>query len=693
MTELASRTKQSSVGRTFSFEIHGVRGLALTMVVAFHLFGGGRVSGGVDVFLVISSYLMAGSLLRSIESGHLSLPYRYGRTFSRLQPAALVTIVATLLAGLVIFPRSRWLGLFNEAGASATFTENIYLATTGLSYEAAGLGASPFQHFWSLSMQGQFLLLWPLLAFLIIYLLRSASSPRKKALFLSVTGVVTVLSFIYAIHLVSVDQPVAYYSLGARLWEFGLGALAASLTSGARKYPGVGGWLGWAGVAMILSSGVVADGGSTFPGPWALWPVMGTLLFLFGVDSGGTRRTGLERALSAKPIIWLANRGYPLYLWHWPILVFLLSYQGKEQVSYAGATAVLAGSLLLSEVTTRFVSAPFSSWANRTQQTSRGRWVVLSVLIVLTLGTAASAHAGALREEVRVEAMLTEAQSLAQSPELPPSRGLALPPPEEPYAPAFDVAEKDIPNIFDLGCVQKWRDGLGLEEVLTCPDNPGPNAKTVDEPFKVVMSGGSHVVQFYSPFRQIADEEGWELIVIDKSGCRLAVDEPDSSRRQSCIEWNKNALDVIIGEEPDLVVTLGTVTHSTKPEQLDQTQVAAWTVLTDAGIPVLTMRDTPRFPEAVPECLEQAKDVLDCGVQTSDAYTGTSPLRTGGPLPLVTELDLSERMCDEEMCPPIIGNIVAYRDTSHITDTFARHLTPYVREDLKSFYPHLFSER
>ena len=133
--------------RAFSYEIHGVRGLALTMVVAFHLFGQGRVSGGVDVFLVISSYLITGSLLRAIQAGKLSLVHRYGRTFSRLLPAALLTIVVTTVAALVVLPRSRWLGTLEEAQAAALFRENNYLATTGLSYEAAGSGTSPFQHF------------------------------------------------------------------------------------------------------------------------------------------------------------------------------------------------------------------------------------------------------------------------------------------------------------------------------------------------------------------------------------------------------------------------------------------------------------------------------------------------------------------------------------------------------------------
>lgn len=261
--------------RAFSYEIHGVRGLALTMVVAFHLFGQGRVSGGVDVFLVISAYLMTSSLIRSVRAHRLSLVYRYGRTLSRLLPAALTTIVATMLVGLWALPRSRWLGLFAEGQAAALFQENVYLATVGLSYEAAGDGASPFQHFWSLSMQGQFLLLWPLLALVLMLLLKKLRPDRQLGVFALLTVAVTVWSFTKAMEMVAIDQPVAYYSLASRMWEFGLGALAAFEAGFAARLPKIGGAAGWMGVALIASSGFVVDGASTFPGPWALWPVGG----------------------------------------------------------------------------------------------------------------------------------------------------------------------------------------------------------------------------------------------------------------------------------------------------------------------------------------------------------------------------------------------------------------------------------
>lgn len=680
--------------RTFSPEIHGVRGLALTMVVAFHLFGQGRVSGGVDVFLVISAYLMTGSLLRSIDMGRLSLVYRYGRTFSRLLPAALLTIVTTALVTPLVLPRSRWQAIFEQAKATALFQENQYLATTGLSYEAAGSGTSPFQHFWSLSMQGQFLLLWPAVAFLVILLGKRLSANTRKTLFVLFVVVVTALSFVYAIRLVAIDQPVAYYSLGARLWEFGLGGLAAFLAPHASRLTKFGGVAGWVGVAVILSSGLVTNGAETFPGPWALWPVAGALLVLFAADSGGASQAGFTRALSMKPIVWLANRGYPLYLWHWPILIFFLAKVESPQVSFVEAVLVLAGSFVLTEVTMRLVSGPSVRWANSLQKTGRGAFALVTTLTVTAFAVAGAAQVAVVHEERRVRDELQRAAEHEASETQRPGSESGLPETDMglPLTPAIDVAEQDLPDIYQLGCIQNWRDGAGFDEVLVCPNTPGPNARAVRDPKRVVVSGGSHVLQFYPAFRQIADQEGWELIVIDKDGCRLAVDGPDSDRRQSCIDWNKQAIPEIVTQEPDAVITLGTVTSGAEgqKETVDEAQVAAWQALSDEGIPVLVFRDSPRFSESVPECLETATDLAACNTTRETVYEAVSPLLSEGWADLVIPLDFTHGLCDDKSCPAVVGNIVAYRDASHVTATFSRSLTPVIRAELEAAMPELF---
>ena len=686
--------------RKFSPEIHGIRGLALAMVVAFHLFGKGRVSGGVDVFLVISAYLMTGSMIRSLKSGHLSLLHRYGRTFSRLLPAALTVIVATIVAGLVVLPRSQWEGLLKQGRAAALFLENRYLSTAGLAYGAAEGSASPFQHFWSLSIQGQFLLLWPLLTVLLLLLLGRFSDRLRLVVFAAIIGLLTLVSFLYALRLVAIDQSVAYYSLPARLWEFGLGSLAAFLGLAASRFKRAGSWAGWLGIALILSSGFVIDGAAHFPGAWTLWPVTGALLVLFSADSGGAEISGLTKTLSVKPVTWLANRGYPLYLWHWPILIFYLAKTGTG-VTITAAALVLVVSLLLSDATQRWISTPFTRWLNRTQAVPRGNVTVAAVVAGLALCVAGAAQYGLVRLD---RANAAEAQASAERSQefldrLPQSSALEGPlpksSPEGPWAPSPQFAEQDKPTIYEEGCIQNWRDGEGSEEVLICPDLPEQSASgshSTDSRKRVVLSGGSHAVMHYPAIRQIADEEGWELLVVDKDGCRLAVDSEDSTRTRSCQEWNEAAIPVIIGLEPDAVITLGTITSGDpdQDERYSEEQVEAWALLADADIPVITIRGTPRFSFSVPECLETEHSIEACSVERSTALADESPLDAVVLPDLVSTVDLSPAFCNDQICLPVIGDIVVYRDQGHVTATYSKATVALLRQELEVVAPQLF---
>lgn len=695
-----SQPPVSLPSRSFSPEIHGVRGLALTMVVAFHLFGRGRVSGGVDVFLVISSYLLGGSLIRALEAGKLSLLYRYGRTFSRLLPAALLTILGTVIAGIIILPQSRWLELFKQGYAASIFSENIYLGTEGLAYGAAD-DASPFQHFWSLSMQGQFFLLLPLLAYLILLFARRLRGSYRVAIFALVLTLTSVVSFFYAIHLVAIDQAAAYYSLGARLWEFGLGALAAFMMPLFKRQASFGAWAGWLGVALILSSGFVLDGARLFPGPWALWPVLGALLVLFSADSGGAPRLGLTRALSAPPMVWLANRGYALYLWHWPILVFYLAIVGLPQVGLKGAVSVLVLALIFTELTQRLVSTPFVRWSNRQQKTVRGRWWVVASLVLAVTGVAALTQAGILKEEARISQELASAAAAVAELEttgadLDEDAPVELPAsdPDGPWMPRLEVAAEDKPDIYKKDCIQASSNAY--DEVLVCPDFPGENAVEWDPANgkrpRIVMSGGSHVTQHYPAIRTLADEQGWELLVVDKHGCRLATTPPDSTRSISCQRWNEKATDVILDLEPDAVITLGTVTQGALEgkEKVSPNQVEVWQTLSDNGIPVVAIEDTPRFPYSIPGCLRDGGTIESCGLPRSSVYEDAFLLAEEELPALVVPVEVSQHFCDETFCPPVIGNVIAYRDAGHLSATFSQTLVPTIRTAMKDALPSLF---
>lgn len=683
--------------RRFSPEIHGIRGLALTLVVAFHLFGQGRVSGGVDVFLVVSAFLVTGSLDRAFtrdstrSSRTFSLASRYARTFSRLVPASLLTVVATVVAALVVLPRSRAADIFEQASASALFHENIFLATSGRTYEAAGNGTSPFQHFWSLSVQGQFLLLWPAVALVLFLCLRAIGRRWSTPMFIAITALMTVASFGYAVWLVSVNQPVAYYSLPARLWEFGLGALAALIVPRLASFQRVGAVLGWGGVALILSSGFVLNGRDLFPGPWTLWPVLGAIFVLFAADSGGARRSGLTQTLSLGPIAWLAGLGYTLYLWHWPVLVLYLEWRGYDHVGWKGALAVLMVSLALAEATNRLVVASFARWSTKTMERPRGAWRVL-LMLALCLGVVGGGAWFGHRYEIqRAERELAAGREA--NAEHPGARAL-LDPDTYPQSwdsdpiPAPDVARTDFASIGEVGCIPGGDD----TDFRICRDRPGEDAVSVPEAQRkrVVLAGGSHDSQYYDALREIADSQGWELLVVSRDGCRLTTDDSTFEPGSNCFTWSERAPEEIIALHPDAVISLATVTNPGKQERVTEGQIGAWRLLDEAGILVIGLRDNPRFSDKIPECVETSEDPAVCGVARADIYAEEFPAEAMGLPKNLIPIDTSPMFCPDDWCPAYIGNVLVYRDHSHFTRTYGQTLVPFLLEQFQEKAPFLF---
>ncbi|MFJ3407425.1 acyltransferase family protein [Promicromonospora sp. NPDC090134] len=549
--------------------VDGLRGLALLLVVAFHLFGQGRVSGGVDVFLVLSGYFATGALLRRAEGGTLRLAAHYARTLARLLPAALVVLAAVTVALLTLAPRLRWSAGLREVGASATFWENWELVHSALAYGAAGPDASPLQHFWSLSVQGQFFAVWPLVVLgLVAVARRRARAGRTplppRRLVTTVTAAATAASFGYALWLVHADQRVAYFSTCTRFWEIGVGALLALLLphagrAVARSAPQSGRApagsapagrarrrLGWAGLALVVGSGFVVDGADVFPGAWALVPVGGAALVLFatvpgptaGARPAGYPSRGVERLLDSAPLRLGARVSYALYLWHWPVLVFWLLTTGAHRASPLTAAGVLVVSAALAWLTTRYVAEPLLAHVTarlaarrpasaadlvgdvtaRAAVTPSGRrtLAVLAGAAVLMLGgaqAAATAHDQTVRHSV--DGLLTP------SPDHPGAAALAPgSPPADPgrdpdavlFRPATWVAYDDHPDRPD--CAQ----GGDRSELLEC------TIVAQDDPVAVVyLAGASHEQQYEEAFAALARAHGWELREMLKHGCRLAT--------------------------------------------------------------------------------------------------------------------------------------------------------------------------
>lgn len=667
-------------------EIEGVRGLALTLVVLFHLFGQGRVSGGVDVFLLISGFLLTRSIVRrAAEKRGPFLATHFGRVLVRLVPSAFVVLVFTLLATIALSPPSTWAQTGRELVASALYYENWELISSQLAYGAAGPTTSPLQHFWSLSVQGQFFLVWPFVIVVLAGIARRAgkSLHRWVMVFAVVT---TVASFAYAVFLTELDQQVAYFSSFTRFWELGAGAVLALVAGRIALPEAVRVVMGWLGLAMIVSCGFFIDGAQEFPGVPTLWPITGVALVI--LSSGAATRLGPDRALQWSPLRFLARISYPLYLWHWPILIFYVELRDQKGIGFVGAVVVLTASIVLAWLTQRYVAEPAFAARGRI----RPRAAILTSAACLVLFSTVVAG-GVWRVETARAAELAAAS--ADSPNHPGALALTEAEPMTwdvtvPFRPATDAAFGDLPDLYSRKCVQNWRSEPGMDKVFECPDLTAKNSRK-----RVVMSGGSHVLHWYPALKAVAEQQNWELIVVDKDGCRLTLrDDDGDGLSEMCHSWNDKALPYIIDLHPDALFTVATKTPET-PGAVELSypgQVGSWAKLADAGIPVIAVRDTPRFLEAVPQCVEKhAPNVAVCGRDRSEVFADRDLILDDATLPDGTALlDLSDAFCDAERCEPIVGNVLAYRDQDHMTATYSRTLAPALLEALRTHADWLF---
>ena len=349
----------------YRHDLDGLRGIAIALVAVFHVWFG-RVSGGVDVFLVLSGFFFGGRLLRTALTPGASL-WPMGeltRLVRRLLPALVVVLAASAALTILVQPETRWEAFADQSLASLGYYQNWELSATAADYLRASEAVSPLQHIWSMSVQGQFYIAFLALIFGFAYLFRRVLGRHTRVSLVVLLSSLAIASFVYAIIAHNADQATAYYNSFARAWELLLGALVGALVPYVR-------WPMWlrttvavVALAAILSCGALIDGVKEFPGPWALVPVGATLLFILSAANRladphtGGRMPAPNRLLATAPFVALGAMAYSLYLWHWPLLIFWLSYTGHPRVNFIEGAGVLAVSGVLAWLTTKFVEDP-----------------------------------------------------------------------------------------------------------------------------------------------------------------------------------------------------------------------------------------------------------------------------------------------------------------------------------------------
>lgn len=611
------------------------------MVAVYHIWFH-RVSGGVDVFFVVAGYFASGSMLKAVAGSQaperLRAVFQYWlRTARRVVPSAVTVIIGTVLAGILLIPSYHWKSTSHHGIASLGMFENWYLIKVESDYLQRG-AASAFQQFWALSIQVQSYLLFPLIALSAAMIARVVGWQPQRML-LVISGIVLISSFGYSVHLTNLDQPTAYFHLGARFWEFMVGVVLALTTS----KPIMGGRsakvIGWAGLIAIVSFAAVVDPSPLLPGYVALVPVLGSMAVIVS-----SRHNAEPILLRSRPLLWFANSSFAFYLWHWPLYI-IYKWQIAEQVSFIGGVGILSLAAVLAIATTSLVENPI-----RRSKKLVDSWIATVVVSSLLVGAAGGALLIWKRETKNLESLgwqqVTETIETGHAP------------PGVDYIPAPIIARSDLPQGAIIGCDQSSNQA----EVLSCEWGDVSGAKTV------VIVGGSHDLQWVDALDPLGAEHGVRVVSMVKSACAFGnMTNVDFEVEDACVEWATDALDKVIRLNPDLVVTMATKVGKTG-EAFPEWKREYFQALADARIPVLGIRDNPRFSYDVPVCIE-LHGAENCSVQRADVFKSIEKLNVPD-FPYFTFLDTSDDYCDAKSCPVVEDGILVYRDADHLSNTW-----------------------
>jgi peptidoglycan/LPS O-acetylase OafA/YrhL len=665
------RGELSARDRGFRPDIQGMRAVAVVMVVVYHLWPDLLPGGfaGVDVFFVISGYLITGHLARRfVRDGRIGVLDFWGRRARRLLPAAAVVLTATWLVARAVLPESQLPNTVEQIRASAFYFQNWVLARDNADYLHSGDAATPVQHFWSLSVEEQFYLLWPFLFVAGAIIAWAMGRRAGRAGIVALAGAAMAASLWWSAHLTALDPASAYFVTTTRIWELALGGLLSLLPGRLIRALAAQGWPAWIGLAMILVSPLVLDGAAEFPGTVALLPVGGSAL-LIACGSAAARR-GPARLLSLRPMVFLGDLSYSLYLWHWPIIVLWQARFGSG-IGYLDGPLIAAASIALAWLTKVLVEDRIRLAKPIARSTGRSLATAMTLLIPVVLVAVYSppkAFSGSTDAQHPGAAVLAGDATAAKGVAAVPSPA-AAPLDVDP----FSACETPIPLVTPRPCTYGSPTGARL---------------------RIALIGDSVANQYRAILAKAAPQRRW-FVVTDLHGqcpwtattmARSGTSDPYAA----CHEWGRTVLrDMVTKYKPDVVVTserpvLGTPDHPaadpTSFGEIADGMVRYWRQLAAHGIRVVAVKESPEPGRNIPDCLSRpGNDAAACTAPTSTAIVRDTALdqavaRMGAGAEL---MDVNSLICRPKVCPPIVGNVVVYRDTHHLTQTYITSLAPY----------------
>jgi peptidoglycan/LPS O-acetylase OafA/YrhL len=673
--------------RGFRPDIEGLRAIAVLLVVLDHAHVPGIRAGyvGVDVFFVISGFLITRQLTDELtRKGKVSLLAFYGRRAKRLLPASALVTVATVVAATQLLSPLRARSVLADAVSTTYYGLNYRLAAEGTNYLTASAPPSPLQHYWSLAVEEQFYLVWPLLVLAAVLV-----APRLRHRVLGVVlGTVAVGSLAAGVVLTGRSQPWAYFSLPTRAWELGAGALVAlSVPTLTRLHRAPAVLLGWAGLGAVLASAGVLSDSTPYPGWYAMLPVLGATAVVVSGCSGA--RQGPESLLRLAPMQWIGKVSYAWYLWHWPALILVPAYLGHDLTVVQGLE-VSAATLLVATVSYHVVENPLRSWVPLVARPVRGTVVGL----VLT-GVLFATATGAGRLIAPLDAAGQAAHISTASPRASfgsvvhatVARSIDMTVAPRNLTPSVTAAPDDVPESQRDGCHQ-----LGFDVVRpTLPCMYGD----VSSHSTVVLYGDSHAAQWLPALDALGRAHHWRIASRTKVSCPATdvhVNNTALHREyHECDQWRVATIAEIATLHPAVVMMASAV--SVGADDISDVAWAAGTARTvhhfeAMGARVVLLADTARTKSEGVDCLAaHLDDVSTCRLPASIAYY--YPNRRAADIAAAQRagaavVDPDPWFCANGWCPAVVGPYVVFRDSSHMTATYARWLAPALLEQLKS---------
>lgn len=676
----AARRRSDPQG--FRPDIEGLRAVAVVTVLLYHagvpFFTGGYV--GVDVFLVISGYLITGLLLREVATtGTVSLTSFYARRIRRLLPMALLVLVTVAVLSSVLLSPVRRQEVAADIVAAGLYVVNWRFAQAAVDYFAADTANSPLQHYWSLAVEEQFYLVWPVLLLACAWFARRTGRRFLRAAAVAVL-VVGLSSFACSLYLTYRATEDAYFSTLTRGWELAAGAALAVLTARIRRdvrLPRLAATgLAAAGLAAIAVATATFDDHTMFPGAAALLPVTGAGAVILAGIAG--RPGWPARLLTARPVRHIGRISYSWYLWHWPMLVFATAVWGR--LGALEGLLVVAASWIPTVVSHHVVEQPLRHASFLTVSPGRAlRAGFAMTAAIAAVGCVTYLAVPSVPTPKMSEVMGAEAVREGESEQ---REATALrPDPRD--------AKQDQPRIQQDGCLTD----AGETSSPACTYEHGAADRTV------VLFGDSHMMQYADAVRSLASKYEWRLVVLTKSGCPPSYAQVYNAalKREytECDEWRVDALARIEQENPALVITTGRAYYNVMKDGkrlsqaksaplLEEGYVSMLEDLLDRSDRVVVLRDNPKPGMDVADCVSASLDRLtDCAAPREKALSFTPVgARAAEQVEDVELVDLTPVFCPEDTCPAVIGDVLVYRDHGHLTSTFASTLTGILEEKL-----------